>query len=136
MNLIKRMNNYFLSDVEEEITVSDVVWFYGCIAVLMMVTLMTMVSTVTTYAMDAEVDADAPYYGTNVGDGEVYTYTITAVIDDEVHGIPVTKASEGNRGIFLYAHELDFIADEGDIIEVVWGEEEDVFERITLVGER
>lgn len=135
MNLIKRMNNYFLSDVEEEITVSDVVWFYGCIATMLLVTLLTMVSTVTTYAMDVN-EHDGPYYGTNVGDGEVYTYTITAVIDGEVHGIPVTKASEGNRGIFLYADELDFIADEGDVIEVVWGEEEDVFERITLVGER
>lgn len=29
VNPIKKMNNYFLSDVEEEIDKSDYIWFYG-----------------------------------------------------------------------------------------------------------
>lgn len=71
--------------------------------------------------------------GTNVGDGEAYTYNITAVIDDEIYGIPAEgEASDDNAGIFLYADEVGFVLDEGDTIEVVWGAEEDIFESITL----
>lgn len=66
----------------------------------------------------------------NVGNGEPYKYTITEVNEEGIFGIPLNKESEGNRGIFLLEDELDFTADEGDIIEVVWGEEEDVFQSI------
>ena len=66
----------------------------------------------------------------NVGNGEPYEYTITEVNEEGIFGIPKNKASEGNRGIFLLEDEVDFIADEGDVIEVIWGEEEDVFQSI------
>jgi hypothetical protein len=72
----------------------------------------------------------------NVGNGEAYTYHITAVIDDEIYGIPATgEESEDNGGIFLYADEVDFVLDEGDTIEVVWGAEEDLFESIEKVDD-
>lgn len=63
----------------------------------------------------------------NVGNGQAYSYTITAVIDGEVYGIPINKESEGNRGIFLYEREIPFTVDEGDKITVIWGAEEDEF---------
>src|SRR5690606_31455067 len=63
----------------------------------------------------------------NVGNGQAYSYTITAVIDGEVYGIPIDKESEGNRGIFLYEREIPFTVDEGDEITVIWGAEEDEF---------
>jgi uncharacterized lipoprotein NlpE involved in copper resistance len=66
----------------------------------------------------------------NVGNGEEYAYTITAVIDDEVYGIPLNKESSTNKGIFLYKSEIGFDVGEGDNIVVVWGEEEDIFESI------
>ena len=66
----------------------------------------------------------------NVGNGEPYEYTITEVNEEGIFGIPNNKASEGNRGIYLLEDEVDFIADEGDVIEVIWGEEEDEFQSI------
>jgi hypothetical protein len=66
----------------------------------------------------------------NVGNGEEYAYTITAIIDDEVYGIPLNKESSTNKGIFLYQSEIGFEVGEGDNIVVVWGEEEDIFQSI------
>jgi hypothetical protein len=66
----------------------------------------------------------------NVGDGQEYAYTITAIIDDEVYGIPLNKESYTNKGIFLYQSEIGFEVGEGDNIIVVWGEEEDIFQSI------
>jgi hypothetical protein len=66
----------------------------------------------------------------NVGNGERYSYVISAVIDDEVYGIPLDKISSTNKGIFLYKNEIGFEVGEGDKIVVVWGEEEDIFQSI------
>jgi hypothetical protein len=65
----------------------------------------------------------------NVGNGEEYTYEITSVNwdTDEIHGVPLNKESEGNKGIFLYAQEVPFDVEVGDRIVVVWGEYEDEF---------
>jgi hypothetical protein len=65
---------------------------------------------------------------------EVFTYHITDVQGNEIHGIPAPgEASEENGGVFLYADEVDFVLDEGDEIRVVWAEE-DVFESIELAN--
>lgn len=71
----------------------------------------------------------------NVGDGQSYPYEITYVDNGEIHGIPLAKESCTNKGIFLFEDEVDFQLDEGDKIEVIWGENEDEFESITLIEE-
>jgi len=66
----------------------------------------------------------------NVGNGEEYSYIITDVIGNEVHGLPLDKESDDNKGIFLYEEELTFEVAVGDKIVVVWGEYEDEFKSI------
>lgn len=63
----------------------------------------------------------------NVGDGQEYAYEIVEINGDEVHGVPLNKASEGNRGLFIYKDEIGFDVEVGDGIVVVWGEYEDEF---------
>lgn len=67
----------------------------------------------------------------NVGNGQEYAYAISHVDGDKVYGVALNKKSHSNGGIFLYADEIPFVADEGDKIIVVWGEEEDEFEVIS-----
>lgn len=69
----------------------------------------------------------------NVGNGETYVYEITDINETEIYGIPLTKASDGNRGIFLYKDEVSFDVKIGDVIYVIWGEEEDEF--VSIVKE-
>lgn len=76
------------------------------------------------------VKAETIQYEDNVGNGEEYAYKITEVVGDEIHGLPLNKEGFGNRGIFLYKHEVSFDVKAGDEIIVVWGEYEDEFERI------
>lgn len=71
--------------------------------------------------------------GTNVGNGEPYTYEITEVAGDEIHGVALDKISNDNRGIFLLADEVPFETKSGDKITVVWGEYEDEFVSIERV---
>lgn len=66
----------------------------------------------------------------NVGNGQEYAYEITEINGDEINGVPLNKASDGNRGIFLLADEVDFEVKVGDKIAVVWGEYEDEFKSI------
>lgn len=78
----------------------------------------------------AELVEAKDFENNNVGNGETYVYEITDINETEIHGIPLTKASDGNRGIFLYKDEVDFEVELGDVIYVVWGEEEDEFASI------
>lgn len=81
-----------------------------------------------------EVPSEVSTGTSNVGDGQTYTYVITDVNGNEIYGEPVPgEASEDNAGIFLYAEEVPFEVRNGDVISVVWGEEEDIFEEVTLV---
>ena len=70
--------------------------------------------------------------GTNVGNGEPYSYEITNINGDEIYGTAIDKISNDNRGIFLYADEVPFYVKPGDKIAVTWGEEEDQFAKIEL----
>lgn len=80
-------------------------------------------------AKEAQV-LDEEVSHSNVGDGEEYAYVITEVNGDEINGVPLTKASDENRGIFLLADEVSFDVKVGDQIIVVWGEYEDEFKSI------
>ena len=80
-----------------------------------------------------EENAIASAQVSNVGDGQSYHYHVTEVSDTEIHGLPLNRISDGNRGIFLYTDEVSFDVQVGDHIAVVWGEEEDIFESITLL---
>lgn len=66
----------------------------------------------------------------NVGNGEEYSYKVTEIIGDEIHGVAIDKVSSDNAGIFLYASEVSFDVQIGDNLVVVWGAEEDVFKSI------
>lgn len=66
----------------------------------------------------------------NVGDGQTYSYTVTEVKGEEIHGVPLDKYSCTNKGIFLLKDEVSFEVNVGDAIEVVWGENEDEFASI------
>lgn len=66
----------------------------------------------------------------NVGNGQHYTYEITEINGNEINGLPLDKASYGNRGILLYTSEVGFDVQIGDAISVVWGEYEDEFKSI------
>lgn len=69
----------------------------------------------------------------NVGDGLKYAYRITEISGNEVHGLPLNRESETNRGIFLYNDEIPFNVQVGDEIMVMWGEYEDEFLSIESV---
>jgi|SRR5690606_26476514 len=71
----------------------------------------------------------------NVGDGKEYEFIVSNVSGDEIHGIPVNGATDDVKGILLYDDEIEFTADEGDRIGVVWGKEEDEFKNIRLIEE-
>lgn len=79
-------------------------------------------------------DKVATFDNNNVGNGEAYTYKITEIIGDEIHGEPTNKISSDNRGILLFQDEVSFSVSEGDVISVIWGNEEDEFESITKVN--
>ncbi|MER2008828.1 MAG: hypothetical protein ABS939_15360 [Psychrobacillus sp.] len=70
--------------------------------------------------------------GTNVGDGKTYIYKVIEVEGEEVHGLPMNRISQGNRGIFLYKSEIKQDVKVGDTVAVVWGEEEDEFKSIKV----
>jgi len=93
-----------------------------------MMTLLTVlfmgVSFTTAHAKDVAV-SNGEY--NNVGNGEPYSYVITEVDGDEIHGKPLNKISYDNRGIFLYQSEVSFNVKVGDKITVVWGDYEDEF---------
>lgn len=85
-------------------------------------------------------ESQEPTEGTseNVGDNQTYTYEITDVgqgeAGNEIYGEAISEeASEDNAGIFLYAEEVGFDVQPGDVISVVWGEHEDEFASITKV---
>lgn len=88
--------------------------------------LMSLLVAMSLFSMVNAVDVSA----SNVGDGQEYAYIITNVTNNEINGIPLNKASDDNRGIFLYQSEVDFKVRVGDKIVVVWGEEEDEFASI------
>lgn len=69
----------------------------------------------------------------NVGNRLTYEYEITSIKGDEVNGVPITRESEDNKGIFLYKSEIGFDVKVGDKIAVVWGDYEDEFASITKV---
>lgn len=69
----------------------------------------------------------------NVGDGLEYTYEVTSIEGNEVHGIALNRVSYDNKGIFLYDDELTFDVSIGDVIAVVWGQYEDEFISIELI---
>lgn len=70
-------------------------------------------------------------------DNQPYTYEITEVTGNEIHGVPIDgEESDDNGGIFLYQSELDFDVQEGDLVTVVWGEYEDEFKSIMPAGGR
>lgn len=73
-------------------------------------------------------------YINNVGNNESYTYKITSVSNNEVHGEATNNISLDNAGIFLYQSELDFNVQPGDTISVVWGQYEDEFKSIKIVN--
>ncbi|PAV30201.1 hypothetical protein CIL05_06970 [Virgibacillus profundi] len=70
---------------------------------------------------------------TNVGNKQPYQYEITNITNNTIHGIPINKASHDNKSIFLYDHEISFNVSVGDKIQIVWGNEEDIFKSITKV---
>lgn len=67
----------------------------------------------------------------NVGNGKPYDYLITDIDGEEINGIPLDKASLDNQGILLFKDEVSFDVKVGDKIQVVWGEQEDEFQRIS-----
>lgn len=141
-NTFRKINQFFIGEDTKDITVSDYAWFYGAPLLASAIALSTVFGGTPTEASaepkDTNVAIETPYYGTNVGDGQTYSYIVTElkVVDgvEEVHGLPVTKGGTGNRGIFLYASELDFEVEVGEFVHVVWGEEEDEFASITKGG--
>lgn len=68
-------------------------------------------------------------YGSNE---EIYMYEITDA-NYEIYGDAINKKSHDNYGIFLYSSELDFEVEKGDVISIVWGDEEDEFKSIIKV---
>lgn len=72
---------------------------------------------------------------TNVGNNKPYNYTITSIEGNKIHGKATNKISNDNHGIFLYKDELPFNVTKGDNIQVIWGEEEDIFKSITKLIE-
>lgn len=93
-----------------------------------------VIATITLFAgagagVTAEVEC---LENTNVGDGLEYIYEVTEINENEVHGIPLNRISCGNKGIFLYKDEIGQDVRIGDIVGVVWGEEEDIFENIRV----
>lgn len=67
----------------------------------------------------------------NVGNGKPYDYLVTDIDGEEINGIPLDKASLDNQGILLFKDEVSFDVKVGDKIQVVWGQQEDEFERIS-----
>lgn len=84
-------------------------------------------SSMIGYAATDHMQESKASVESNVGDGQPYVYEITDKDGMELHGIPLTKESDGNKGIFLYTTEVPFDVEVGDRIMVVWGEYEDEF---------
>ncbi|AYP68171.1 hypothetical protein PQE75_gp039 [Bacillus phage vB_BcoS-136] len=58
-------------------------------------------------------------------DFDFYTYKVTELIGNEIHGIALDNISVNNSGIFLYDYEVGFEVQIGDKILVTFGEYED-----------